>query len=90
MKMSEPKVNGFRLNFSAMNNKNVDYRRQQILYELDFLGLHFINVGWGKTTKKGTTGTFATATYEEVEEKAKELRKEVSEKYGNNNNNANK
>jgi len=88
--MNEPKVNGFRLNFSAMNNKNFDYRRQQILYELDFLGLHFICVGWGKITKKGTTGTFKTATYEEVEEKVKELRKEVSKNYGNNNNNANK
>ncbi len=87
--MSEPKVNGFRLNFTVMNNKNVDYRRHQIMYELDFLGLHFICVGWGKTTKKGTTGTFATATYEEVEKKAKELRKEV-ENYGNNNNNTNK
>src|SRR4030065_512010 len=65
----------------TMNNKNVDYRRHQMMWELDFLGLHFINVGWGKTTKKGTTGTFETATYEEVEEKAKELRKEI-ENYG--------
>lgn len=71
------KVNGFTLNYPDLNNKHVDYRRYQILRELEFIPSGFICISWGKTMKRGTQAIYSKATPEEIEEKLKELKEEL-------------
>lgn len=67
----------FKINYPDMNNKHVDYRRHQIMRELEFIKCGYICIGWDKTLKSGTMVTYVKADEFEIMEKLGQLEEEL-------------
>lgn len=70
--MNKPKVLKFALNFSRLNTDNPIREQQKCLIEAEWLQRLFI-CNWGKTTKRGTKGTFKACTEDQALKRSKEL-----------------
>jgi hypothetical protein len=75
--MSRGEVNSFIVNYPDMKNKHVNYRKYQILGELEFLKINFICIKWGKSSINGTRATFIKGNSKDVELKINMLIKEL-------------